>query len=184
MLAAAQLDEVMPSWHWRSRMTAWVAAPPAEVFLAFEQVTLSELPLAAAVRLRQAKRDRSGVTMLHDLLDQGFSLLHEEPERELLLGRVGQFWRPAAASAVAANGRRAFMGFGEPGFAKAVFCFRVAPLDGGTMAVVETRVSATDERTHREFNRHWLVGSWANPAGRRQLVDAVRRRSEDPTRGA
>lgn len=184
MPAEAQLDELMPTWHWRAQATAWLDAAPDDVFLAFEQVTLSELPFAAAARRRQAKRDRSGLTMLHDLLDQGFFLLYEEQDVELVLGRVGQFWRPPAASAVTVTGRRSFLAFDEPGYAKAAFGFRVCGLDRGTMTVVETRVSATDERTHREFNRHWLVGSWADPAGRKQLVDAVRKRAEDPRRGA
>lgn len=178
MFAAAHLDELMARWHWRSRSTAWVDAEAAEVFLAFEQVTLGELPGAAAVRLRQAKRDRSGLTMLHDLLDQGFFLLHEEPDRELVLGRVGQFWRAGAASSMPVVGRAQFLAFDEPGYAKAAFSLQVMDLDRGSMVAVESRVTATDEHTHREFNRYWLVGSWANPAGRQQLLSAVRRRAE------
>ena len=178
------LDELLPQWHWRLRATAWVDAPASEVFLAFEQVTLSELPGAAHVREREVKRDRTGVTMLHDLLDQGFFLLHEEPDQELVLGRVGQFWRPGASSALPVTGRRAFMAFDEAGYAKAAFSLTVTQLDRGSMAAVESRVLATDEHTHREFNRYWLVGSWANPAGRKQLLDAVRQRAEDPSRAA
>lgn len=182
MFGAAHLDELLPTWHWRSRSTAWVDAPAAEVFLAFEQVNLSELPGAAAIRQRQSKRDRTGVTMLHDLLDQGFFLLHEEPERELVLGRVGQFWRPSAATALPVSGRRAFLEFSEPGYAKAAFSLQVKDLDQGSMAAVESRVIATDDHTHREFNRYWLVGSWANPAGRQQLLGAVRQRATNPAR--
>ncbi|MGD9753069.1 MAG: hypothetical protein AB7W59_18915 [Acidimicrobiia bacterium] len=182
MFGAPHLDELLPVWHWRSRSTAWMDAPAAEVFLAFEQVNLSELPGAAAIRQRQSKRDRSAVTMLHDLLDQGFFLLHEEPERELVLGRIGQFWRPGGPATVQVAGRRAFLEFAEPGYAKAAFSLQVLELDRGSMAAVESRVLATDEHTHREFNRYWLVDSWANPAGRQQLLHAVRERATNPAR--
>ncbi len=184
MLSAGHLDELLPQWHWRSRSTIWVNALAPEVFLAFEQVSLSELPGAAQVRQRQVRGDRSGITMLHDLLDQGFFLLHEEPDQELVLGRVGQFWRPGASTAMPVTGRRAFLSFDEPGYAKAAFSLRAQQLDDGTMVAVESRVLATDEHTHREFNRYWLVGSWANPAGRQQLLAAVRARAEDPSRAA
>lgn len=178
------LDELVADWQWRSRSTAWVTAAPAEVFLAFEQVTLAELPGAAEVRRRQAKGDRSGVTMLHDLLDQGFFLLHEDPESELVLGRVGHFWRPGAAAAVTVTGRRAFLAFTEPGYTKTALSLQIQPAGDGCMVAVESRVLATDEHTRREFNRYWLVGSWANPAGRKELLAAVRGRAQDPARAA
>ena len=67
-------------------------------------------------------------------------------------------------------------------YAKAAFALRAEPLDRGTMISVESRVSATDDHTRREFNRYWLVGSWASPAGHHQLLDTVRRRASDPAR--
>ncbi len=181
-IGSTQLAAVLPQWHWRSRATAWADAAAAEVFLAFEQVTLAELPGTAELRLHQAGGDRSGVTMLADLLDQGFVLLSEEPDRELVLGRVGQFWRAGGAAAVQVDGRRAFLAFAEPGYAKAAFALRAQPLDRGTMISVESRVAATEDHTRREFNRYWLVGSWASPAGHHQLLDTVRRRASDPAR--
>jgi len=177
------LDEVMPHWHWRTRSTAWVDAPAAEVFLAFEQVRMAELPGAAAARAGQSGQDPSGVTLISDLLAQGFFLLAEEPDHELVLGRIGQFWQ--ARATVRDGGRAWFGSFAEPGFAKAAFALRVQAGTGPTGATgatsslvsVESRVIATDNATRREFNRYWLVGSWANPAGRRQLLAAVRHRA-------
>jgi hypothetical protein len=174
------LDEVMPTWHWRTRSTAWVDAAAAEVFLAFEQVRMAELPGAAAARAGQSGQDPSGVTLISDLLAQGFFLLAEEPDHELVLGRIGQFWR--ARATVSDGGRAWFGNFAEPGFAKAAFALRVQAQTGPTgtassLVSVESRVIATDNATRREFNRYWLVGSWANPAGRRQLLAALRHRA-------
>jgi hypothetical protein len=180
MPASSLLDEVMPHWHWRTRSTAWVDAPAGEVFLAFEQVRMAELPGAAAARAGQSGQDPSGVTLISDLLAQGFFLLAEEPDRELVLGRIGQFWQ--AGATVRDGGRAWFGGFDTPGYAKAAFALRAQAETGpagraSSLVSVESRVIATDATTRREFNRYWLVGAWANPAGRRQLLAAVRHRA-------
>ena len=174
------LDELLGSWHWRNKATVWIDADPATVFLAAEQVRLGELPGAAVRRSTQLRVDRSGVTVLHDLLTQGFFLLHEDPDRELVLGRVGKFWRPGGATAAAVGGRKAFMDFAEPGYAKAVLGLLALPSGPGTMVVVETRIRATDLHTFQEFNRHWLVAAWAGPSARRQLLAAIKARVARP----
>lgn len=180
MVSSATLDLLVPRWHWRSRSTLFVDAPAAGVMLAMEQVTLSELPGAAAHRARESHRDASGVTVLADLFEQGFFLLHEEADRELILGRVGQFWRTDGGGAAPVAGRRAFVDFTEPGHAKAVLCITACPWGSITLLAIENRVLATDDRTYREFNGHWLVGAWANAAGRQQLLNAVRDRATQP----
>jgi hypothetical protein len=177
------LDELLGSWHWRNKATAWVDADPATVFLAAGQVRLGELPGASVRRSAETHVDRSGVTVLHDLLTQGFVMLHEEPDREIVLGRVGKFWQPGGAPAATVGGRKAFMDFAEPGYAKAVLSMLALPSNPGTMLVVETRIRATDDHTFQEFNRHWLVGTWVHPTARRQLLTAIKARVAQPTRG-
>ncbi len=174
---ATRLDTVLAQWHWRTRATAWADADAAELLVAFEQVTLAELPATAKRPGRPASGDRRGVTMVADLLDQGFVLLDAEPHRELVLGQIGQFWRGGSTTAVPLDGQASFVAFAEPGYAKAAFSLRAQPLDRGAMISVETRLAATDVRTHRQFNRFWLAGSWTSPAGHQQLLDTVRRRA-------
>ncbi len=176
--APIALDLLLPRWHWRTSATLWVAAAPAEVFLAAEQVTLAELPGTAAHRARETRGHRTGITVVHDLLTQGFFLLHEQPDRELVLGRVGQFWRAGGAVPAHVAGRSTFQSFAEPGYAKAALSLRADPGDGGSMVRIETRLFATDDDTFAEFNRYWLIGSWANPTARRQLLHAIRARVE------
>lgn len=176
------LDELLRPWHWRTKATMWMAAPPAAVFLAAEQVRLAELPGAASIRARESRGDRSGITVMADLFSQGFFLLEDDPDASLVLGRVGEFWRPGGAAVSDVNGRRAFVDFNEPGYAKALIGLQAIPSGPGTMVIVESRVLATDTRTFREFNRYWLVGAWANPAGRHQLLQAIRARVEGPVR--
>lgn len=176
--ASRALDLLVPRWHWRNSATLWVAAAPPEVFLAAEQVTLAELPGTATLRARESHNRRLGITVIHDLLTQGFFLLHEQPDRELVLGRVGQFWRAGGTAPAHVGGRTTFQSFNEPGYAKAALSLRADPGAGGSMVRIETRLLATDDKTFAEFNRYWLVGAWANPTARRQLLHAIRARVE------
>lgn len=174
MVSSSMIDTLLPTWHWRSRSTLFVEASPAEVLAAAEQVTVDELP-GVAHRVRDAKRVTDGVTVLDELLDQGFSILHEDPAHELVLGRVGQFWRPGGGRTNVV-GREAFTAFDDAGHAKALLALTATPWRQSTLLAVESRVCATDDRTAREFNRYWLVGGWASAAGRQQLLAAVRDR--------
>jgi hypothetical protein len=71
------------------------------------------------------------------MLEGGFVLLGERPERELALGVVGRFWTPGGERVTLdADGFRAF---DRPGYAKAVWDFRVAPDGQGA-----TRLSDRD----------------------------------------
>ncbi|MFN0026284.1 MAG: hypothetical protein ACKV2O_03710 [Acidimicrobiales bacterium] len=190
MLRPTALDDLVKRWDWRSASTIWIAASPGDVAVAFEQVSMMELPAASGTRHRA--RDGLGgtaprpvppaLTLLADLLDEGYFLLFEEPERELVLGRVGRFWRPGASATVAVTGRRAFCDFTQAGYAKAALALQIQPiapqLGGGCLVGVESRVITTDEATRRELSRHQLMGPWATPVGRTELLRVLRQRAE------
>ncbi|MFN0090837.1 MAG: hypothetical protein ACKVWR_11305 [Acidimicrobiales bacterium] len=182
------LDDVMPTWHWRTRRTHWVEAEPEAAFELARRVTVAEVPFTARLRAIGALPGRVAgfepaaprpVTLFDDLLEQGFSVLELRPGRELVLGRVGQFWRWGGTIRREVIGRERFDAFGEPGFAKAAISFRAEPADLGSLLAVETRVAATDRTTYRRFNRYWLIGAWANRVTRAQLLRAVAQRARN-----
>jgi hypothetical protein len=89
------------------------------------------------------------------MLERGFVLLGERPERELALGVVGRFWTPAGARlTLDAAGFRAFV---APGYAKAVWDFRLTPEVGGTRLSTETRINCTDAASRRRFRLYWRI---------------------------
>ncbi len=185
VLRPTALDNLVPRWDWRSASTIWVGASAGDVTVAFEQVSMMELPAASGTsrHAREGLATFTAPTLLQDLLDEGYFLLYEEPERELVLGRVGRFWRPGASSAVVVTGRRAFCDFDDAGYAKAALALQIKPvaptMGGGCMVGVESRVLTTDEATRRELSRHQLMGPWASPVGRIELLRVLRQRAEE-----
>ena len=170
-----RLDELVPSWHWRGRHTIIVDAPPDATFDMLGQLRVADLPRGGRHQVRQ-----QGVRVLDDLLRQGFRLFVEERPEGFLMGRIGRFWNryeQRMAPETARSDPAWFARFSEPGFAKAALAVTCAPVgEDATLLVAETRIVATDDQTLQEFNRHWLVGAWANPHAQEVLLRAVHRR--------
>lgn len=163
------------------------AASPAEVRDAVESVTPSDLPLTRllfAVRLLPAllsgRRVHDGGTLAERLTANGFARVVDTPD-EVVFAVVGQFWRPGGGRERAVADAAEFAAFDEPGYAKAVMSFELAPCDGGTELTTETRVLTTSDGARRAFAAYWLVVGTGSALIRRELLAAVARRlSREP----
>jgi hypothetical protein len=114
----ALIDELLPRFDEFERHEILVAAPPATVYAALRRTDLFSsriirgllLLRAAPGALRRGRRPRRpGAVTLERMLERGFVLLGERPDRELVLGVVGRFWRLASEPlTLDAAGFRAF----------------------------------------------------------------------------
>jgi hypothetical protein len=69
---------------------------------------------------------------------------------------VGKFWKPVIEYRdVAAED---FKAFDEPGIAKTVYAFKLAPAAGGTQLTAVMRTTTTDEHARKWFRRYWTYG--------------------------
>ena len=164
-----QLDLALPHWHFREVHATTVDAAPADVFAAVRSVRLAEMPVARLLMRLRGLRTRGDRPVLDEAL-AFFSVLAEEPGRELVLGSIGQPWR------LRGGGRPAddFASFAEPGYAKLALAFR---LEGDRLST-ETRVLLTDRRSRRSFRRYWLAIRPFSGLTRRVWLRAIRRRAE------
>ena len=114
------------------------------------------------------------------MLNWGFILLTDEPEREIVLGLIGRFWvRSPQIQPVPAE---AFVKFNRPGLAKAVMNMAFSPGEAGTILLVtETRVSCPDEATRRSFQRYWrLIGPFSGLI-RKEWLRLIKKQAETPS---
>jgi hypothetical protein len=158
------IDELMPRFDEVERHEILIGAPPAVVYAALRRTDLFAAPVIRwLLRLRAAptllrRRTPSGargVLTLERLLDHGFVLVGDRPDRELALGVVGRFWRPTEVPL--RLDAEQFRRFDAPGYARAVWDFRLVAEAGGTRLSTETRIACTDARSRRRFRRYWLV---------------------------
>ncbi len=119
MTDRGSLDDLLPHADVRLRHQLVVAAPPDRVWQALKATTLREMPLVwllFALRSLAARPTRS--RGLPSALDEplftqmaaaGFALLAEDPGRELVVGRIGQVWKPRGGWTAAVGNGSDFM---------------------------------------------------------------------------
>lgn len=183
-MTAMLLDEILPTWHFRSHHSTVVAASAARVVEALESLRLDR-DLSSLVRLLFRARGLSfpsGPTPRAALRAIGFSVLAERPGREIVFGIAGKFWAPREmANLVRVPDAPAFIAFDRPGQAKGAMNILVEPIsDDRTLLRTETRVSCTDRRARLLFGAYWTLIRIPSGWIRGDMLRAIARRAMQP----
>lgn len=188
------LDEYVPLATSGNRTSVDIDATAADVWQALNELTIRECKITSTLmavrsipgfvsRRGELGRSRPGPghehrTMVAAMTSSRFGILHIEPPQLLVLGIVGQFWKPAGGVDIEIADGRAFMDFDEPGYVKSAIDFVVEPTPTGTRLATETRNQPTDEIAARSFDRYWKLVGWGSKVTRLDMLRAVRRRAE------
>jgi hypothetical protein len=185
MLAMAEralIDELLPHFDEVERHERLVRAAPPAVYAALWRVDLLSSPIvrvllmlrgAPGALLHPRRPARPRTVTLRQVLEHGFVLLGERPGREVALGVVGQFWTLTGERLkLDAAG---FVAFDRPGYAKAVWDFRLTPEGDATRLSTETRILGLDAESRRRFRRYWRVIQPFSGLTRRAFLRAVDR---------
>lgn len=185
------IDEWMPQWDAVERHETRIQASRAAVWQAVRTADFTRSPvIGALLALRSLpgllaghRRPRAPGSTLDGLLRNGFVLLAEHSQEELLLGVAGRFWRPSGdvARLTAAELRD----FDRPDSAVATWNFTLADDGDAVRLATETRVRCTDADSRPSFGRYWFVVGPFSALIRREMLRAIRRAAESgaaPTR--
>ena len=183
------LDSFLKDYHFREVHAVTVLASPDRVFESLKVLTPRDVPLLhvlftlralpAIVTGKAGSLSRGSQPLLDQFLSHGFTLLVEEPNRGLVLGTVGQFWKPLGRP-LPLDSPEQFLTFDLPDYAKAVMDFAVvdAPSGNGVVLSTETRVRIPDAAARRRFAAYWLlVRPWSG-LFRRMWLRAIKRLAE------
>ncbi len=175
------LDEALPEFHFRSRHSVRVAAPPESVWSAVERYDLSRdasLPVRTLFRLRGLQPP--GGPMRAALGGSGFAVLAERSGEEIVLGTTCRFWAiRERANMEQPAGLDSFKAFDRAGWARGAMCIRIEPLsDGSTNLATETRVECVDDRARRHFALYWKLINFFSGWIRRDMLGRVARMAE------
>jgi hypothetical protein len=176
------LDELLPEPSHRTRYETSVAAPPAAVWAAIQEVTPAELPLtrvlttvralpAAMLRRPSAGADDANRPLVEQFLASGFGVLHEQAPWALAVGASGRPWRVW-------EGRHAAGAPHAAGHVRMVMAFELQAQGAGTRLATETRVRPVDAAAARAFARYWRLIRPGSALIRLDLLRAIRQRAE------
>jgi hypothetical protein len=165
------LDDFVPLWQFHEVHSRRIAAPPARVYEALRAVRAGEIPFFLVLvwlrrfgrKIPQSILNPGNREPLLDVATRtGFTLLADEPPREIVIG-------------MAVIGRR-----DAPDSAFAAMNFLVTPDGAGSLVRTETRVFANGEQPRRRFARYWRVIYPGSALIRRMWLRAVERRALRP----
>lgn len=125
----------------------------------------------------QASSTQSPKTLtMKTFLSNGFVLLSELKEREIVLGLVGRFW--TLTGCLEGTDDKRFRQEERPGLAKAAWNFAFEETNNGTRVTTETRVKCTDGSSRRRFKVYWVVVRPFSGLLRRYMLRELRRTAE------
>jgi hypothetical protein len=184
--STALLESIMPGYDLQEVHSTHVDAPPAKGYAAILAVTPGEAALARPflwvrtlpARVLGAGRIDDAVWDRPFLLVPNTAILGSVPDREIVVGLIGKFWRVRDGERVAVQSREQFMGFNRSGFAVSTLSFHVDPEGSGCRVTTITRVRTTDPDSRRVFFRYWRVIGTGSAVLRRTWLRAVKARAE------
>jgi hypothetical protein len=123
--------------------------------------------LRVLFRLRGLKSNN--FQMIKDL----FSILYDEPSKEILLGTIGQPWN--WRKDLLKFSKEYFLRFNEPNYAKIVWNFNFQEQGKKTLVSTETRILCTDEASRKKFRAYWFFIRPLSGLVRIELLKLIRK---------
>ena len=177
-----KLDEFMPEYDVAARYDISVQASPAETATALEHADFSELRLTKLLlglrTLGRKRPDSSAGTQVERLRRAGFIELANVPQREIVFGVVGRFWRPDSGIITGLSAEEV-IAFHTEGYAKAVWNFAIAAeSERVTRVSTETRIHPFGRPARWKFRAYWLVVGPFSGVIRKEMLAMIKRNAE------
>jgi hypothetical protein len=179
-----KIDEWMPQYNVSAAYSILIRASLEKTSAALASARFSDLPTVRRLMwLRgyrvDGKQPASFVASMSNRPYGAFLELSAIPQREVVLGIAGRFWRPDGGI-VRDLEPNEFLDFQRQGFAKAVWSFSFAPADDGTQLSTETRVQTFGRLATLKFKAYWFLVSPFSGLIRRAMLQEVKRIAEQP----
>lgn len=168
------IDEFLPDFDVIEKHETKVCAKASDVFLATNLADFGESWIIRTLFFMRGLPTRE--ITLRRLSEGAFEILGEKLNDELLLGLIGQPWRPTGG--LKKFDAADFKGFEETGFAKMAWNFAVKETEGQALLSTETRIKCLDPNSRRKFGLYWtFIGPFSGLI-RKEMLAAIKRRAE------
>ena len=180
------LDDFLPDYHFCEYHACVVRAPAQRVYRQVKRVDMGRSRLVRGLltarmlphRLQTGIKAESGRAItFDDFVRLGFIQLADNPPEEMVLGLVGQFWKPAAR--LRAISARTFKGFADSGYCKTAWNIQVRPLAPEICELsTTTRIYCLGTRARVRFTLYWGLVRPFSGLIRRVLLQLIRQAAE------
>jgi len=172
------IDEFLPVYDFSERHETRVRAAAEKVYAALDSTDFSESWMIwSLLALRGLGWSQSSKkTTLRDMTRDGFAVLGEKPNEEILLGLAGKFWTLTGSLQKIDAGN--FKEFKKEGFAKAVWNFSLAESNGETLLKTETRIQCLDEESRQSFALYWTIIKPFSGLIRTEMLRLIKEKAE------
>jgi hypothetical protein len=169
------IDRVLPHFHHSEYHATRIRATPERIYAIVRHGRLPVHPIVRVlVFLRGLGRKGDPTFSIDRVLRQGFSLIAEDPPRELVLGLEGPFWSPTCK--LRPLDEASFLTPVPRGSARGAWNFLIHA--DGTVST-ETRVLCAED-ARKKFAAYWLFVRPFSGLIRRMMLRAIRIAAERP----
>ncbi|HYG20733.1 MAG TPA: hypothetical protein VD816_17465 [Ohtaekwangia sp.] len=167
-------DTHLPHYQFREYHTITVRAKPERIYPMIRSFDFSGSKL---IKILFMLRGLPAVMVrMEGVQKEKFVLLQEQMNTEIIIGLIGQFWKPDGNLKVFSPAE--FATIDEPGHAKATWNFRLVPQADTTVVETETRIHCTDSEALRKFSRYWFLIRPFSGLIRREMLKAIKKSAE------
>jgi hypothetical protein len=172
------IDDFLPVYDFSERHETNIRASHEQVFAAIDSTDFSDSwTIWGLLALRGLGWSHAAKSVtLRDMTRDGFTVLGENPNEEILLGLAGKFWTLGGSlqKVDASN----FREFDEKGFAKAVWNFSLEESGGEKILKTETRIRCLDEGSRKSFALYWTLIEPFSGLIRTEMLRLIKQKAE------
>jgi hypothetical protein len=172
------IDDFLPEYDFSEKHETTVRASAETVYAALNSTDFSgSWVIWSLLSLRGLGYKSPKTLTLRDMTKDGFAILGEQQNKEILLGLAGKFWTPTGCmQTVNAENFREFQ---TKGFAKAVWNFSLTETAREESCLrTETRVRCLDEKSLASFRFYWRFIQPFSGLIRKEMLRLIKQKAE------
>jgi len=172
------IDDFMPGYDFSEKHEINIRASAEKVYAAVNSTDISESWIIGGLLTLRGLGRRSAKTLtLRDMTKDGFAVLGEKPNEEILLGLAGKFW--TLSGCVQNINAENFREFETKGYAKAAWNFALTKTGKGEILLgTETRVKCSDEESLASFGFYWRFVQPFSGLIRQEMLRLIKQKAE------
>jgi hypothetical protein len=175
------LDEVLPTFDISASYSVRIRATPQRIY----NVLQEGIPTGAITKILMIMRGLPRIARRQKPrpAQDAFYRLMQLKDREIVIGIVGQFWKPVS-DPVPIRSLDEFLAFDRIDFSKAALNLKIIPIQARECRVTtETRVLSYG-RAKQDFKSYWQMIAPFSGMIRKEILRKIKKKAEDNRQGA